>query len=119
MCVCVCCAYANMYPYSYIRVKLTAYKGMCECIYLYMYYTMTDVYTTVMLPTKPSSIDGFGFRPGFGAEALFPVTQSAQAVTHDTTRLCWINVTQCDCPIHADTVSLILDLFIYLLLSDG
>ena len=54
---------------------------------------MTDVYTTALLPTKPSSDDDSGFRHGFGAKALLPLTQSAPAVTHNTTRLCWIDVT--------------------------
>ena len=43
------------------------------------------------VPTKPSSDDDSGFRHGFGAEAS--VTQSTPALTHDTTRLCWIDVT--------------------------
>ena len=47
---------------------------------------MTDVYTTALLPTKPSSDSRF--RHGFGAEASLTLIQSAPAVTHDTTRHC-------------------------------
>ena len=65
---------------------------------------MTDVYTAALLPTKPLSDDDSGFRHGFGAEASLPLTQSPTAVTHDTTRLCWIDITQWDCHIHADAV---------------
>ena len=57
----------------------------------YRYHTITDVYTTALLLTKPSSDDS-GFRHGFGAEASLPLTQSAPAVPHDTTRLCQIVV---------------------------
>ena len=49
---------------------------------------MIDVYTAALILTKPSSADDSGFRHGFGAEALLPLTQSAPEVTHDTTRLC-------------------------------
>ena len=66
---------------------------------------MTDVYTA-----KPSSDDS-GFRHCFEAEALLPLIQSALAVINDITRLCWIDVTLWDCHIHANAVSLILDLF--------
>ena len=59
---------------------------------------MTDVYTAALLPTKPSSDNDFG------AEASLPLTQSAPAVTHDTTRRCWMDVTLWDCHIHAYTV---------------
>ena len=54
---------------------------------------MTDVYITALLPTKPSSDDDSGFRHSFGAEASLPLTQSAPAVTHNTTRLFGIVVT--------------------------
>ena len=49
----------------------------CSIIYR-RYHTITDVYTTALLPTKPSSDDDFsGFRHGFGAEASLPLAQSA------------------------------------------
>ena len=48
---------------------------------------MTDVHIAVLLPTKPSSDDDSEFGHGFEAEASLPLTQSAPAVTHDTTRL--------------------------------
>ena len=64
-------------------------------MYMYMYicidrryHTITDVYTTALLLTKPSSDDDSEFRHGFGAEASLPLTQNAPAVSHDTTRLC-------------------------------
>ena len=59
-------------------------------MYIYRYYTITDIYTAAMLPTMPSSDDDSGFRHAFWAEATLPLTQRAPAVTHDTTRLCWI-----------------------------
>ena len=59
--------------------------------------TMTDIYTASLLPTKTSSADYSVFRHGFGVEASLSLTQSASVVTHDTTRLCWIDVTLWDC----------------------
>ena len=53
---------------------------------------MTAIYTVALQPTKPSSGDDSGFRHGFGAEASLPLTQSAPVVSHDTTRLCWFDV---------------------------
>ena len=81
----------------------------CVYIYIYIYivggyHTITDVYTTALLLTKPSSDDESGFRHGFGAETSLPLTQSAPAVSHDTTRLCQIVVALLDCQIHADAV---------------
>ena len=64
-------------------------------VYIYIegrYHTITDVYTTALLLTKPSSDDDSGFRHGFGAEASLPLAQSAPAVSHDTIRLCQIVV---------------------------
>ena len=69
-----------------------------------MQHIMTDVYTAALLPTKPSSDYDYGFRHGFGVEASLPLSQIAPAVTHDTTRLCWIDVTQRNIHIHADAV---------------
>ena len=65
---------------------------------------MTDVYTAALLLTKPSSDDDSGLGHCFGAEGSLPLNQSAPAVTHDTTRLCCIDLTQLDCHIHADAV---------------
>ena len=80
---------------------------------------MTDVYTTALLPVKPSSDDS-GFRYGFGAEASLPLTQSAPVVTHDTIRLCWIDITLWSCYIHADAVRVLpWVFFMYFLLPDG
>ena len=78
---------------------------------------MTDVYTAALLPTKPSSDDDSGFRLSFSAEASLPLTQSAPAVTYDTTRLCWIAVTQWDCHIHVDAVRVLS--WIIFMLADG
>ena len=58
-----------------------------------------------MLPAKSSSNDDFSH--DFGAEASLPLTQSAPAVTADTTRFCWIDVTLWDCHIHTDAVYLL------------
>ena len=68
---------------------------------------MTDVYTGVLLLIKPSSDDHSVFMHGFGAEASLPLIQWAPAVTHDTTRLAWIDITLWDCHIYADAVSAI------------
>ena len=85
-----------------------------------MYHTITDVCTTALLPTKPSSDDDSGFRHGFRAEASLPLAQSVLAVSYDTTRLCQIVVTLWDCYIHADAVRALSRIFsMYFLLSDG
>ena len=84
------------------------------------YHTITDVYTTALLLTKPSSDDDSGFKHGFGTEASLPLTQRAPAVSHDTTRLCQIVVALWDCQIHADVVRALSWIFsMYFLLSDG
>ena len=89
------------------------------CIYS-RYHTITDVYTTALLLTKPSSDDDSGFRYGFGAEASLPLTLSAPAVSHETSRLCQIVVALWDCQIHADAVRALSWIFsMYFLLSDG
>ena len=90
-------------------------------IYIYMYHTMTDLYTAALLPTKTSSDNDSGFRHSFGAEASLPITQSAPAVTHDTTRLCWTGATLWDWHIPADSVRTLswIIFFIYFQLSDG
>ena len=55
-----------------------------------------------------------------GAKASLPLTQSAPAVSHDTTRLCQIVVTLWDCHIHTDAVRALSWIFsMYFLLSDG
>ena len=75
---------------------------------------MTDVYTEALLPTKPSLDDDSEFRNGFGAEASLLLAQSGPAVTPNTTRLCWINVTLWDCHIHADAVRVLSWNFFYI-----
>ena len=65
---------------------------------------MNDVCTVTLLQTKLLLDDDSGFRHDFWAKASLPLSQSASAVTHDTTRLCWIVVTLWDCHIHADSV---------------
>ena len=43
-------------------------------MYIYSrYHTITDVYTTALLLTKPSSDDDSVFRHGFGTEASLPL----------------------------------------------
>ena len=84
------------------------------------YHTITDVYTTALLLTKPSSDDDSGFRHGIGAEASLPLAQSVPTVSHDTARLCQIVVARWDCQIHADAVrALSWIISMYFLLSDG
>ena len=89
-------------------------------IYIYSrHHTVFDVYTTALLLTKTSSDDDSGFRHGFGAESSLPLTQSAPAVSHDTTRLCQIAVALWDCQIYADAVRALSWIFsMYFLLSD-
>ena len=114
------------------RIKLSflvqfffpAYIYVYIYIYIYIYsryHTITDVYTTAsLLLTKPSSDDDSGFRHGFGAEASLPLTQSAPAVSHDTTRLYQVVVALWDCQIHADAVRDLSWIFsMYFLLSNG
>ena len=61
-------------------------------MFIYRYHIITDVYTTALLLTKPSSDDDSGFEHGFGVEASLPLAQSDPTVSHDTTRLCQIVV---------------------------
>ena len=88
---------------------------MCVCVCVY--HTITDVCTTTLFPTRPSSDDDSGFRHSVGVEASLPLAQSAPAVSLDTTRLCQIVVTQWDLHIHADGVRALS--LIFFLLSDG
>ena len=84
------------------------------------YHSITDVYTTAFLLTKPSSDDDYGFRHGFGAEGSLPLAKSAPAGSHDTTTLCHIVVTLLDCQIHAEAVRALSWIFsMYFLFSDG
>ena len=82
---------------------------------------MTDFYTAGLLQTKPLSDDDSGFNHCFEVKASLPQTLSDPPVTHNTTKLCWIIITQWDCHIHTDTVIAFLGsfFFIYFLLSDG
>ena len=89
-------------------------------LYIGGYHTISDVYTTALLQTKPSSDDDLVFRHGFGAETSLSLAQSAPVVSHDTTRLCQIVVTLWDCHIHVHVVRALSWIFsMYLLLSDG
>ena len=88
----------------------------CSLFFVSIYsrcHTMTDVYTAALLPTKPSSDADSRFRHGFRAEASLPLTQNAPAVTRDTTRLFWINVSLWDCHIPADAVRTLSWIFFY------
>ena len=110
-----------------VYVSVCIYAHICmHTIYIYTYtctyryHMMTDVYTAALLPTKPSSDDDSEFRHGFRAKASLPLTQSASAVTNDTIRLWWIDVTRWDYHIHADAVRDLPWIFsMYFLLSDG
>ena len=94
--------------------------GLPRIFLMCWYHTITDVCTTELLKTKPSSDDDSGFGHGFVGEASLPLALSAPAVSHDTTRLCQIVVTLWDCHIHADAVrALSWIFFMYFLLSDG
>ena len=67
-------------------------------------------FTAALLSIKPLSDDDTRFRHGFGAEASLLLAQSALAVTHDTTSLCWIVISH----IHAD-IYVSIYLYIYLI----
>ena len=90
-------------------------------LYIYnRYHTITDVYTTALLLTKPSSFDDSGFRHGFGTEVSLPLTQRAPAVSHDSTRFCQIVVALWGCQIHAYPVRALTWIYsMYFHLSDG
>ena len=91
-----------------------------QIIYIYRYPTITDVCTTALLQTKPSSDVDSGFKHGFGDEASLPLAQSTPAVSHNSTRLCQIVVTLWDCHYHTDAVRALSLIFsMYYLLSDG
>ena len=75
---------------------------------------MIDVFTAALLPKNPSSDDDSRFRHGFGVEASLPLTQSAPAVTHESTGLCWIVVTLWDRYIHVDAVRALSWIFFYI-----
>ena len=69
-----------------------------------------------MLPKKFSSNDD----PGFRAEASLPLTQSAPAVSHKTTRLYWMVFVLYECHILSDAATVLLWIFfIYSLFSAG
>ena len=92
---------------------------MCVYIYIYIYiyqkkkklYTKTAAKEAVLLPVRSSSDDDPGFRHGFGAEASLPLTQSAPAVSHNTTRLYWMVFNLYKCHIHSDPVTALFWIF--------
>ena len=68
-------------------------------------YTMHAVQIAVLLPTKPSFNNDFGFKHGFRAEASLPLTQNAPAGPNNTTKLCWsVVVNLWECYIHTDII---------------
>ena len=84
------------------------------------YHTITDIYTTALLLTKPSSDDDSVFRHSLRGEASLSITQSAQEVSHDTSSLCQIVVALWDCQIHVDAVTALSWIFsMYFILSVG
>ena len=116
--------YMNMYMYiyicTYIYIYIYIYIHIYVSMYIYRYHTIAVVYTTALLLTKPLSEDYSGFRLSFRAESLSPLTQSAPAISHDTTRLCPIVDARCDCQIHADAFRALSWIFsMYFLLFDG
>ena len=105
---------------DYYLVGIVIWKHILVNKLLGGYHTITDVYTTALLLTNPSSDDDSRFRHGFGAEASLPLTQNAPAVSYDTTRLCQIVVALWDCQIHADVVRALSWIFsMYFLLFNG
>ena len=104
----MCVGIIYIYMYVCVSTYIYLYVYLYTCIYLYLlysrYHTITDVYTTALLLTKPSSDDDSGFWHGFRAKASLPLTQSIPVVSHDTARLCQIVIALWDCQIHADAV---------------
>ena len=81
---------------------------------------MSDVCTEGLLPMKSSSDNDSGFWHVFVAELSSPLIQCALAVTHNTTRVCWIIITLLEYHIHVDSLRALSFIFItYFLLSDG
>ena len=100
----------SLYMYIFIYV---------HSLYICVCHTITDLWTTAFLSTKPSSDNDSGFRHGFGAKASLPLAQSPPAISHDIT-VCQIVITLWDCHIHADVLRVLFWIFsMYLLLSDG
>ena len=64
-----------------------------------------------MLPVKSSSDDDPGFRHGFRAKASLPLTQSAPAISHNTTRLYWMAFNLYEFHIHSDAVTALFWIF--------
>ena len=58
-----------------------------------------------------------GFRHGFGAEALLPLTQGAPAISHNTTILYWMVFNLYECHIRSDTVTALFWIFFIYSLS--
>ena len=103
-----------------VQARLKMLSTKCAIIIYSRYHTMIDVCTTALIPAKRSSDDDSGFRHGFRVKAWLPLAQSAQAVSHDNTRLCQIVVSLWDCYIYADAVRTLSWIFsMYFLLSDG
>ena len=117
------CVYVYIHIYIYVYVYRHIWIYIYICVYIYIYI---HAYIGIIQWSLYSSIASnkafirWWLRHGFGAKASWPLTQSAPAVTHNTTRLCWIDVTLWECHIHADAVrALSLIFVIYFLLSDG
>ncbi len=71
----------NQNNYQGLKVKL-----IFLTLFIYRYHTITDVYTTALLLTKPSSDDDSGFRHGFEVEVTLLLIQGAPAIPHYTIR---------------------------------
>ena len=67
-----------------------------------------------MLPIKSSSDDDAGFRHGFGAEALLPLTPGAPAISLNTIRLYWLMFALYGCHIHSYAVTVLFWFFSFL-----
>ena len=60
-----------------VKIEITPSSRFTGLNIIYSrYHKITDVYTTALLLTKPSSDDSSGFRHGFGAQASLPLAQN-------------------------------------------
>ena len=122
LCNMIMLSYLHTHTHTHTHTHISLSLSIYIYIYIYRsrYHTITDVNTTALLLTKPSSDGDSGFRHGFRAEASLPLTQRASAVSDDTTRICQIVVAPWDCQINADAVGTLSWIFsMYFFLSDG
>ena len=101
-----------MTVYIYIYIYMCVCVCVCVCVKSYVQELPQE--KAVLLPVKSLSDDDPGFRHAFGAEASLPLTQGAQAVSHNTTRLYWMVFDLYECHIRSDAVTLLFWVFFFI-----